>query len=296
MKVGYQFNLSKIKPIKSYSFVFVCQKGELEIESLLLAASLKRFVKTDYELIAAIPGPEDFFGKPSDLTLDLLKEIGVKFFHFQNEFVKKGKTELHYLIANKIHALKAPINSEKLIFLDSDNLCCENFYGDPCFLIPVNISLAGHFSSKFSESFLKKSFEVCLLDIPNIRFRIEGSEDLYLPPYFSSGFVAVDSKFVNTFSDIWIEAFKKIDKNNILKNPYFCDEVSLSIIINQINVPFSILGKEYRENKFFHYVEPFKIKMEIDKLRLVKSLLVDYPKIRKLMNQSPRWKVLFDKT
>ena len=36
--------------------------------------------------------------------------------------------------------------------------------------------------------------------------------------------------------------------------------------------------------------------MEIDKLRLVKSLLVDYPKIRKLMNQSPRWKVLFDKT
>ena len=39
----------------TYCFVFVCQKGYLELQSLLLAASLTKYLRGSYELKAAIP-------------------------------------------------------------------------------------------------------------------------------------------------------------------------------------------------------------------------------------------------
>ena len=40
---------------QSFSFVFVCQAGRLEVDALLLALSLEHFVRCDYELVAALP-------------------------------------------------------------------------------------------------------------------------------------------------------------------------------------------------------------------------------------------------
>ena len=61
-----------------YCFVFVCQQGELEIKSALLAASLKHFLRCRHELVAALPEPEAVWGRPSDATLALLDQLGVR--------------------------------------------------------------------------------------------------------------------------------------------------------------------------------------------------------------------------
>ena len=41
-----------------YCFVFVCQQGDLELKARLLAASLRHFLRCDFELVAALPTPD----------------------------------------------------------------------------------------------------------------------------------------------------------------------------------------------------------------------------------------------
>ncbi|HEY6853265.1 MAG TPA: hypothetical protein VI139_03390, partial [Gemmatimonadales bacterium] len=67
-----------------YCFAFVCQAGELEPKALLLAASLRRHLRCEHELVAAIPQPESAWGKPGAATLDALRRMGVRFAAIEN--------------------------------------------------------------------------------------------------------------------------------------------------------------------------------------------------------------------
>jgi hypothetical protein len=64
--------------LRNFAFVFICQRGRLEIESLLLAASLKRFLRGEFELIAAVPTSIELLGEPRPTTLELLRRLGVR--------------------------------------------------------------------------------------------------------------------------------------------------------------------------------------------------------------------------
>lgn len=289
------FNFSRQKPPKKYSFIFVCQKGEIEIQSLLLVASLKLFLKVNHELIAAIPGPKDFFRKPDDITLHFMKRMGVKLYYFENDFVKEGKKSNHYLIANKIFALKANIDSdsEKIIFLDSDILCIKNFYNSPAFILPFNAILAGP-ASKISADFdLKKCYEFLGLKIPNIRINNKNLQDLYFPPYFSSGFIGINPEFSDQLSSIWLDFFRRIDYSNFLTNPYFTDELTLGIAIQKMNIPFNILNDSLSKKEFFHYCEPKMIAFKKDFRLLVRSFILYHPEIKELISRDNKWSGLF---
>jgi len=61
-----------------YCFVFICQQGELEIKSMLLAASLKENLQCDYELVSAIPQPESRWGKISENAEKLIDQLGIR--------------------------------------------------------------------------------------------------------------------------------------------------------------------------------------------------------------------------
>ncbi len=75
--------------IRSYAFIFVCQSGELEAQAALLAASLKRFVKVPGEIIALVPTPEKFMGKPMPQTISFLKKLGVRIASGRNPLVNE---------------------------------------------------------------------------------------------------------------------------------------------------------------------------------------------------------------
>ena len=140
-----------INPVKKYAFVFVCHKGRLEVESLLMVASLKRFLRCDYELIAAIPTPESIFGEPSETTLNLLKKMGVRFEKVHNGFIEEviskdpdidltdNKT---LFLVNKAYALQIETSADKIIFIDSDMIFYKEFCEDISFSMPFISTIA----------------------------------------------------------------------------------------------------------------------------------------------------------
>src|SRR6266498_3081084 len=95
----------------SYCFVFVCQEGELTIQSLLLAASLKQFLRCDHELVAAVPGPVDRWGTPPVAALAMLRELGVRMVSITNPL------DDDYPIGNKLACLDVETQADKVVFL-----------------------------------------------------------------------------------------------------------------------------------------------------------------------------------
>ena len=107
---------------RTFGFITVCHKGELEIKFLLLMMSLKRHLKCNYKLFVGVPSPpEEWDGNLSSEVQDEIKKMNIFPFFFKNEF---GKSFSH---ANKIYCLSAPIETDKVIFLDTDMLMLRDF-------------------------------------------------------------------------------------------------------------------------------------------------------------------------
>src|SRR6476469_1971853 len=101
---------------RSFSFIFVCQSGRLENQALLLAASLRRNLRCDHELIAAVPSPQDTWGSLSSDTVDLLTRLKVRRVSIENQI------DPAYPIGNKISCLRVPVSTDRSVFVDSDIL------------------------------------------------------------------------------------------------------------------------------------------------------------------------------
>src|SRR4051794_34390253 len=99
--------------VRSYAFVFVCQAGPLENKALLLAASLKRHLRVEHELIAAVPQPAERWGTLSEDTTELLRSLGVRVEPISNEI------DPDYPIGNKVSCMRLAVRTDRLVFLDS---------------------------------------------------------------------------------------------------------------------------------------------------------------------------------
>ncbi|MGB7347614.1 MAG: hypothetical protein WBD20_25550 [Pirellulaceae bacterium] len=114
--------------LASISWVFVCQKGSLERESCVLAASMRRVLGDDAKLIAAIPQPESAMGRPSTDTLDFLESLNVQCVAFANDLILPGASSRHSrLLMNKAYAMKIDRDAPVVVFLDSDQIFHTDF-------------------------------------------------------------------------------------------------------------------------------------------------------------------------
>jgi len=287
-------DLSACKPIKTYAFVFVCQKGKLEIGSLLLAASLKRFLKCEYELIAAIPTPTDLMGKPSDVTINLLEKMGVRITHIRNEIVSKDHCKKYHLITNKMYCLRIPITADKLIFVDSDILCRRDFFGDQRFSIPFNARMVAFGGTRHFEGKWYKFFEALNVRMPNIRMRVEGQEAInYVPPCFNSGFVSITTDLAPKLADYWFECWRTIEEKGLVAEyPYHIGQFALAVAISKMNIPYEILDRAWLYQYFFIYHKTTTIQESREMNTLVKELVKEYPEILTLVKAIPDWQFL----
>ncbi|MBU1683416.1 hypothetical protein KJ742_05725 [Patescibacteria group bacterium] len=297
---------SLIKPIKKYAFVFVCQEGPLEIEALFLAASLKRFLKCDYELIAAIPRPESIFGKPSEITLNLLKEMGVEIGYIYNDIVAKNpnidfKKHRVWLMTNKLFAIKLAnklaTSADKIIFLDSDMLLHKKFTGDICFSIPFNARLVPMGATMWFDGKWDQFFQLAGATMPPLRIKRTKNNDNqpscnYIPPSFNAGFIGLHNNLVNEFSAEWIKCFNKIISQDLIDNTYFLEEITWGITMHKMQMPYNILNIDYPNLPFFHYAPKSKLKNNNKMINLMQSILKEYPSIKKIINNNHNWQFL----
>ena len=308
MKIKHSYtNTNLIKPIKKYTFAFVCQKGRLEIEALFLAASLKRFLKCEYELIAIAPGPNSVFGEPSEIAIDLLKKMGVRIEYINNDLVSDLKAKhpdvkhLPRIIrsifySNKFLCFKPPINSDKLIYLDSDIILYEEFYGDIALSIPLNARIGGLGDCISVDGNWDKIFRLTNAKMPNIRIKNwerknkNPTEYNYTPPHFNGGFIGVNAEYVNKFYKVWLKCYKKIISKNLVGNKLFSEQIALSIAIHKMDIPYNILNHDFPKMPFLHYFSNIdRITKKPEIYSLFVSILEEYPEIKELIQTDKTW-------
>ncbi|MDJ1180176.1 hypothetical protein PJF56_15020 [Roseofilum sp. BLCC_M91] len=290
-------NLTEKQP-QSYAFVFVCQQGEIEGMALLLAASLKRFIQCEYELIAAIPTPFEKWGIPQPRTFALLEKMGVRIVYFENHIL--GNT-LGDPLTNKIYCLQIPTKMDKLIFLDSDMLCLRNFYGDERFAVPVNVASTFRATGRNWEAI----YGAVNLSVPTREIETLFSGEMQ-PPYFNSGFIAVEAQLAPILYQEWLKCFHQINASGAMKdNPYFREQVSLAVTIIKMGLEYDLLDEGYNfwvkarpldPNSlpyFLHHTWPYPTLYEQPILEeTIRSLLAEYPGMAKLVALS-RWRYYF---
>jgi len=289
-------DLDACRPLKKYAFVFVCQEGVHEIGALLLAASLKRYLKCDYELVAAIPAPSNIMGCPNPLSIKLLEEMGVRVVNIYNEIVAKNRRDKRHLITNKMYCLKIPTGADKLIFLDSDFLCRNDFEGDPRFLIPFNARLAIGSGARGYEGRWYKFYEAVNARMPLIRIRVEDGEHVrYVPPSFNSGFIAVNANRAAELAECWFECWETFDREGVVSSrPYHIGQYSLSAAVIKMDMPFEIIDRGWFFKYFLVCHEVSEMKKNSEAMRLVISLLEEYPGILEIIKDNPEYNFLLE--
>lgn len=284
----------------SYAFIFVCQQGRLENEAVLLAASLKLFVRCDHELIAAVPGPSEAMGCPSERTCEILQDLGVRLVSIENSLVSSRRPPEYELIANKIFCLRAATRAEKLIFLDSDILCRRAFHGDTHFCVPFNALQAGIVGSAALRGRWHEIFEATGTAMPRLRVRSNGSHEglpafVYSPPYFSAGVIGVDTSEAPRLSRLWEECFRQLEAADALGDQrYFQDQASLACAIQKSGLDYEILQPASVNSYFSHYLHPNRIAAKQELRQLARQCAEQHAGIPRLLGDDREWAFLRD--
>lgn len=281
-----------------WSFVFICQAGELEIKSMLLAASLKHFLRCDYECVAAIPQPVSQWGQISASTQALMQTLGVRSVPITNPI------DLNYPIGNKVACLGIESTADKIVFLDSDILCLREFSPK------TQRELAEIFQAPFAAkpadlaTFTRDAqswqpvYELFQLPLPQWRVIATVSGELMLP-YFNAGVIAL-SNGIN-FAPVWQQCCQQIDAQPTIANKRpWLDQIALPIAVSKLNLKHHCLDERFNYPAHLkplpthlpiwcHYHWPTVIRREPRLNQLVVKLATTYPQLKTLLLSSPPW-------
>jgi hypothetical protein len=283
-------------PDRRYAFIFVVQKGELELKSLLLAASLRRFLRCDYELIGAVPGPIEEWGAPADRTIAILRAMNVRMVSISNPFKQK------YPIGNKVSCLSVPTNADKRVFIDSDIVAMRDFTDQDRFHVPFNAKPADKQTFSSDTEKWRAVYDAANVSFPSLRMPSSTSRE-FAPPYFNSGFVAVDSRI--EFGKAWTECCQRIYALDLISNKKFVDQIALPVALAQLGLAFDCLDERYNypahlkplsgpELPYFcHYHTAAVLAREPALRDLVHTLADEYSGIRDVLNENITWQSAF---
>jgi len=275
--------------VMSFTFMFVCQRGELEIKALLLAASLRRFLPPNTPLIAALPAN----AMPDKATLAELAALEVSTAQIHNPLAAD------YPIGHKLACLGLPVTTEYRVFLDSDMLCVrpwqpEEWWGDAqMYAKPVDLA---NFSA--DPAFWQPIYHQFGLTLPDRRLLATVSQrPIFL--YFNAGMIAVQAEI--PLAQTWIACCQAIDRNpNIPNKRPWLDQLGLPVAMTSLGVQAESLDERFNfpahlkplpnDNDapfLVHYHAPSVIAREPTLRTLTRQLLS--PRLRYCMSEQPPW-------
>ncbi|GEM_PF-520505 len=275
-------------------FVFVCQQGELEMKSMLLAASLKRYLRGEFECVAAIPQPDSRWGIISEETRALMQTLGVRLVPITNPIND------NYPIGHKIACLGIDTSADKIVFLDSDILCLSEFRFDS--QSPFSAKPADLPTFTQNVAVWQQVYDLCQLPLPDQRVISSVSGELMLP-YFNSGVIAVQNGL--GFAKVWAECCQTIDiETSITNKRPWLDQIALPMAVAKLNLAYDCLDERFNfpahlkplpkspdsQKPFLcHYHSPSVLRREPLLNQLVTELVETYPILKKRLLDSPEW-------
>jgi len=271
-----------------FSISFICQKGDLEIKSLILVSSLKQYLNCNYELIAFIPKS----APASQSTIEQLSKNNVKIKFFDTPI--KG-----YYISNKIAALDYITTKKYKIFLDSDIILINQTDFNDIKITDVAIKPIDIFKVYPPISEWEKYYN--LFDITPSDKEFKSTVDsVNLPyPYFNAGVIIIKSDI--NISKTWLEIAKSLYYSNDFNfDHFFTDQIAFVLAtatmnlnvdsLNQTyNYPAHLLNNITKEAKIIHYHKPSHLFTHPNLLKAFKKTLHNNTYIKGLIANSPDW-------
>lgn len=207
----------------NFTLVFVSQRGELELKSWLLAASLRRHLPPDTRLVAALPASDP----PTQATLSGLAALKVETVVIENPLAAD------YPIGHKIACLG--ITEGPVVFLDSDMLCTRAwsptawFREGECWAKPVDLANFGA-----DPGFWAPIYQHFGLALPDRRLLATVSgKTVFL--YFNAGLVATTQGA--RLAEAWRDCCCVIDANPAIDNKRpWLDQLGLPVAITQLGL------------------------------------------------------------
>jgi hypothetical protein len=280
-----------------HAFVFVCQAGELEIKALLLAASLKRYLRCAHELIAAVPTPASTWGELTPETRELLQQLGVRIEPIVNPI------DPDYKIGNKLACLDVPTRADRIVFLDSDILCLRDFGEPDCLRVPFAAKPADLRTFAAGAEAWAPLYAAAGVALPDLRLPTTVSGEFGLA-YFNSGVIFAAA--AAGLGRVWIDCARTILQVPAMREQrHWLDQVSLAIAVHKLGLSYSGLDERFNfpahlkpvpdEQPFFcHYHWPRIVRGEPVLIDLVRDLAREYPAIARRMAHDEEWATLLD--
>ncbi|MEK7728151.1 MAG: hypothetical protein AAB354_07020 [candidate division KSB1 bacterium] len=218
--------------------VFVCQQGELEVMSAMLAASLRRVCGNEVNLHAVEPSPREVYGTVSPAARKFLDGLGVKWYSFSNPISDD------YKIFNKLNAFNIEPRGDRILFLDSDILIRRS-------LAPLESYFKRPFAAKSGnkQRFSRRAEDwqpaYGLFDLPVPEIRWPGSDSHeWAPPYFNAGVILVDPAL--NFSELWIDTCRRIHfAESVQMANRGTVQVGLPVALYRSNIPYALLDQRF---------------------------------------------------
>ncbi len=293
--------------LSSIAWVFVCQKGVLEREACLLAASLRSVLGDDANLTAAIPlnrpprnskDGELKHGGPSAETMDFLHALNVNCVTLTNPLIESSSPVRHScLLMNKAYALQINRDAPIVVFLDSDQICyCDFDISNVS--VPFVARRAFYPGAKATEGIWQRAYDLCKTTMPRQRIvaRSRDADDpvIVCPPYFNSGFISVHRPWIDELIDNYIGCFQTISQHELLgRDRYFEEQMALAIAVMQTGVPYEIDNHRI-DMSFFHYYSISRLAAFEKHRRRVIDLATQYPMLKELLLADGQWRNLLN--
>ncbi|MGH8040964.1 MAG: hypothetical protein ACREPN_02845 [Rudaea sp.] len=272
------------------AFVFVCQAGELEIKALLLAASLRRQLRADHDLIAAVPVPAEQWGELSAATRRMLVRLQVHVRPIENPI------GADYPIGNKLACLSTVMGGGAAVFLDSDILCLRDVTHAP----------AADFAAKPAD---KRTFPGGVdawqplyaangVSVPQLSIETTVSAEPG-PPYFNSGVVFTTAPV--RLGAAWIECARTLSSVLTARGQrHWLDQVALPIAVRMCGLDYGCLEDAWnfpahlqplpaRPPVFCHYHWPHVLRADALLLKQVRELAAEHAELRAIAATHPDW-------
>ena len=248
------------------TIAFVVHHGLMQEQGLLLAASLRHFLRFDAQVVAVSPGPEEIFLKPAKQALQIFDDLDVPLVDIHNKYIRmpKKRAKQYYgnakaqFFTNKWAILEHPWKTDYVLFLDSDTICTQAFERPDCIDATLAFRFVGKGGIRIAREYgWEKLFAAC--NVTPIRTDTKHRFGFVGPAMFNGGMVGLPVGKGPEFCAVW-DKYTKYLWHHVLRSEhrYFSEQMALAIAVHALKWDYGLQSfpawecKHYGDWKVFN--------------------------------------------